>query len=113
MHRIHAKEFTLDDFSHERLLADDMDALRTTIDRLNKNRQAFLETRDKDYWYAMIQLLPSSYNQKRLVKLNYEVCVGIHEFRRHHKLDEWHTFCDWIEQLPLSELITLDFEENE
>lgn len=105
MHKIHAKEFTLDDCSHERLLADDMDTLRRTIDRLNKNRQAFLETKDTDYWYAMIQLLPSSYNQKRTVHLNYEVLRNIYNARRNHKLSEWVELCKRIEDLPYAEVI--------
>lgn len=109
MHKIHAKEFTMDDFSCERMTADGIETLRVVIDQLNRDRQAYLETKDMDYWHDMIQLLPTSFNQKRLVFINYETCVGIHEFRKNHKLPEWHVFCDWIEQLPLSEMITLDF----
>ena len=73
---------------------------------LNANREAYLKTKDKKYWWQMIQLLPSSYNQKRTVMLNYEVLAGIYPMRKNHKLDEWHTFCDWIKALPYSELIT-------
>lgn len=131
MHKIHEKEFTLDDFSHEHLICDwiennvegwteisvsdpdedcghfcsPLDILKFTIDALNSNREAFLQTKDKKYWWQMIQLLPSSYNQKRTVMLNYEVLAGIYPMRRNHKLDEWHDFCRWIEGLPYSEII--------
>ena len=105
MHKIHAKEFTLEDFSCEKLY-DPLGDLRPTIDRLNVYRERYLETKDKNDWWQMIQLLPTSYNQKRTVMLNYEVLANIYKSRRNHKLDEWHTFCDWIEELPYSELIT-------
>ena len=113
MHKIHAKEFTLDDFSHEHLFDEDslgvhvysFDVFRQIIESLNIAREAFLGTNDKRYWWQMIQLLPSSYNQKRTVMLNYEVLANIYKSRRNHKLDEWHIFCDWIESLPYSELI--------
>ena len=156
MHKIHDKEFTLEDFSCEHLIdsvdeeldwefnhevpngvtvwTDDNtgslaitargyyheghsyeDTLLITpkdildmfiIPSLNTNREAYLETKDKKYWWQLIQLLPSSYNQKRTVMLNYEVLANIYKSRRNHKLDEWHTLCDWIEELPYSELIT-------
>ena len=80
-------------------------ALATTIECLNSYRDLYLQTKDKKYWWQMIQLLPSSYNQKRTVMLNYEVLANIYKSRKNHKLDEWHTFCDWIETLPYSELI--------
>ena len=83
-----------------------LDILRCTIEMLNAYRKSYLETKDKQDWWQMIQLLPSSYNQKRTVMLNYEVLANIYKSRRHHKLDEWHTLCDWIEGLPYSELIT-------
>ena len=105
MHKIHAKEFTLEDFSCEKLY-DPIGDLRPTIDRLNVYRERYLETKDKNDWWQMIQLLPTSYNQKRTVMLNYEVLANIYKSRRHHRLDEWHTLCDWIEELPYSELIT-------
>ena len=105
MHKIHAKEFTLEDFSCEKLY-DPIGDLRPIVDRLNVYRERYLETKDKNDWWQMIQLLPSSYNQKRTVMLNYEVLANIYKSRRNHKLDEWHTFCDWIESLPYSELIT-------
>ena len=105
MHKIHAKEFTLDDFSYEHLYAPLQD-LRPTIDLLNMYRERYLETKDKNDWWQMIQLLPSSYNQLRTWDLNYAVLKNIYHARKDHKLDEWHTFCDWIESLQCSELIT-------
>lgn len=83
-----------------------LDILRCTIEMLNAYRESYLETKDKQDWWQMIQLLPSSYNQKRTVMLNYEVLANMYKSRRNHKLDEWHTFCEWIESLPYSELIT-------
>ena len=112
MHKIHAKEFTLDDFSHEHLTPWNETVLGNTIVELNANREAFLESKSKDYWWQMIQLLPSSYNQKRTVMLNYEVLANIYKSRRNHKLDEWHVLCDWIEKLPYSELIIGEKEES-
>ena len=117
MHKIAEKEFTLDDFSHEHLFhnvndtetwldIDFFNVLDNTIFYLNKARELYLKTHDKKYWWQMIQLLPSSYNQKRTVMLNYEVLANIYKSRRHHKLDCWHTLCDFIEELPYSELIT-------
>lgn len=113
MHKIAAKEFDVNDFSHEHveeLTGDEYNMsygmLLRTVDILNYYRQKYLETKDKVYWWQLIQLLPSSYNQRRTVMLNYEVLANIYKSRRNHKLDEWHTFCDWIESLPYSELIT-------
>lgn len=121
MHKIAEKEFTLENFSCEHLLSywgeekvnptiiypcTPMQHLNQTIACLNVCRKKYLETKDKKYWWQMIQLLPSSYNQRRTVMLNYEVLANIYKSRRNHKLDEWHTFCDWIESLPYSELIT-------
>ena len=116
MHKIQAKEFTLDDFSYEHLLDNSLDALVNVIDILNYHREAFNTYEDeyahdkKDYWWQMIQLLPSSYNQKRTVHLNYEVLGSMYHQRRHHKLDEWVEFCDTIKTLPYSEFITREFE---
>lgn len=112
MHKIHAKEFTLDDFRCEYLYLPLQD-LRPTIDLLNTYRERYLETKDKSDWYQIIQLLPSSYNQRRTVMLNYEVLANIYKSRRNHKLDEWHVFCEWIESLPYSELITDGGAESE
>ena len=131
MHKIADKEFTLEDFSCEHLnnepyhrdwiesaVVDEditssdkvwmtpLDILRCTIEMLNDYRERYIETKDKNDWWQLIQLLPSSYNQRRTVMLNYEVLANIYKSRRNHKLDEWHTFCDWIESLPYSEIIT-------
>ena len=114
MHKIHAKEFTLDDFSHEHLLDDAIryngyvptSVLECVIGALNEFRELYLESKNKVYWWQMIQLLPSSYNQKRTVLLNYQVLKNMYHARKNHKLDCWKTFCDWIESLPYSELIT-------
>jgi hypothetical protein len=133
MHKIADKEFTLEDFSYEHLgvptfaineKGEDVpvvqnlweESLKRTINDLNIARNFYISSNEpglkKQYWWQMIQLLPSSYNQKRTVMLNYEVLVGIYKWRRNHKLDEWHTFCDWIEELPYSELIT-GYKEEE
>lgn len=141
MHKIHAKEFTLEDFSHEHLIVggdlmkehDDLTyasyipipehdgvhclwspshVMKVVIMALNANREAYLKTKDKIYWWQMIQLLPTSYNQRRTVMLNYEVLTNIYHSRKNHKLDEWHTFCEWIESLPYSELITGEVKEK-
>ena len=121
MHKIHAKEFTLEDFSCEHLFDtpesefnDSMDVLKEVIDILNLYRDHFVKNpRRKDYWWQLIQLLPSSYNQRRTVMLNYEVLANIYKSRRNHKLDEWHVFCEWIENLPYSEFITGGEVESE
>ena len=102
MHKIHAKEFTLDDFSHEHLYSP-LNDLKPTVDLLNVYRERFLDTKDKEDWWQLIQLLPSSYNQRRTWDLNYAVLRNIYHARRNHKLDEWHTLCDWIETLPYAE----------
>ena len=127
MHKIHSKEFTLDDFSHEFLFYEAKNCLKETIRVLNMYRDVYLnggkilgtndiysdpfEPKNKDIWWQMIQLLPSSYNQKRTVNLNYEVLHDIYHARKNHKLDEWHAVCRWIEDLPYSELITGKTEE--
>lgn len=108
MHKIHAKEFTLDDFSIEHLTMDSEIVLDSVIAYLNAKRTDFIETNDKGSWWQMIQLLPSSYNQRRTVMLNYAVMKNIYHARKGHKLDEWNQFCQWIEGLPYSELITRD-----
>lgn len=105
MHKIHAKEFTLDDFSHEHLTDGNLNWLSATINVLNDNRIQFVKTKEKYFWWQMIQLLPSSYNQRRTVMVNYEVLRNMYNARKAHKLDEWHTFCTWVEVLPHSELI--------
>ena len=108
MHKIQAKEFTLNDFSHEHLIS--LKVLNYTISKLNYYRGMYIKTKDKDYWWGMIQNLPSSFNQKRTVHLNYEVLGTIYHQRRHHKLDEWVEFCNTIKTLPYSEFITMEFE---
>ena len=113
MHKIHAKAFTLNDFSTEHLDYIGLETMRVIIRRLNRNRTLFNETKDKVYWWQMIQLLPSSYNQKRTVHLNYEVLGAIYHQRRYHKLDEWHIFCDTLETLPYSEFITREFGDKD
>ena len=106
MHKITDKEFTLDDFSHEHLGFQSVRVLKDTIKVMNDFREEFIKDHEKENWWQLIQLLPSSYNQKRTVMLNYEVLANIYKSRRHHKLDEWHTLCDRIESLPYSALIT-------
>ena len=129
MHKIADKEFTLEDFSYEHLYAEDeiegmyysttaeeeftsTDVLKVVIESLNNYRKMYLATKDKKDWRQMIQLLPSSYNQRRTVMLNYEVLANIYKSRHNHKLDEWHIFCDWIEKLPYGQLITGEFDKN-
>lgn len=119
MHKIHEKEFTLEDFSTEHLYPEVREAFENTIIKaLNEARRMYNFLSDtpskKDAWWQMIQLLPSSYNQKRTVMLNYEVLVGIYKWRKNHKLDEWRTLCEWIETLPYSEIITAELlkEDN-
>lgn len=107
MHKIHAKKFEREDFSTDHLIPRMKEVLDVTIANLNACRGNFLETQDKKWWWQMIQLLPTSYNQKRTVQLNYAVLRNIYHSRKNHKLDEWHTFCRWIEGLPYSELITM------
>lgn len=106
MHKIQAKEFTLEDFSTDHLSQTNLIIMKMVVDALNNARLDFLSQKDKRDWWQMIQLLPSSYNQKRTVQLNYAVLKNIYHARRNHKLDEWHTFCHFIESLPHSELIT-------
>lgn len=106
MHKIHSRDLTLDDFSCERLDPFALQILRLAVKNINTNRGLFVSTGNKQYWDNMIQLLPSSYNQLRTVMMNYEVLAGIYKYRKDHKLDEWHTLCDAIRQLPHSELIT-------
>lgn len=126
MHKIHDKEFTLDDFSCEhlsqyeddmwlevsdtseesKLIFDSVEVLSLVVSALNRARSLYLETKEKKYWWQMIQLLPASYNQRATLDMNYETLRNIYKWRKNHKLDEWHEFCEWIESLPYSELIT-------
>ena len=105
MHKIHANEFTLEDFSCEHLSEPSLKNLRSVIKCMNDYREEFLKDKDKHNWWQMIQLLPSSYNQRRTVMLNYEVLANIYRSRINHKLDEWRDFCEWIKTLPYSEII--------
>ena len=111
MHKIQAKAFSRDDFSHDHMSGVALACLDTTISCLEERRQKFLETKDKSYWYDMIQLLPSSYNQLRTVTMNYENLMNIYYARRFHKLDEWHVVCDWIESLPYAKEFILEAKE--
>ena len=123
MHKIADKEFEFRDFSHEKLINSlsmeiqeqhivysPMQVLAITIKCLNSYRELYLRTKDNKYWWQMIQLLPSSYNQRRTVMLNYEVLANMYKSRKNHKLDEWHVLCDWVKILPYSELITGEFD---
>ena len=112
MHKIHAKEFTFDDFSCEHLNRFNRNLLGWVINNLNTSRTNYIKTKDKEEWLQMVQMLPSSYNQKRTVTMTYEVLVGMWRDRRNHKLAEWHVLCDWIESLPYSEIITLKEKTN-
>ena len=114
MHTLHKRELTLDDFSHEHLTGDGLSSLESIIGQINFARQAFIETKDKSYWQEMIQLLPSSYNQLRTWDLDYETLISIYFQRRHHKLEEWRQFCDWIRKLPYMEefISVLDKKEE-
>ena len=116
MHKIHAKEFERGDFSYEHLFDSMIGDVKTlpievldyTIDGLKMCRERYLETKDKEYWWQMIQLLPSSYNQKRTVQLNYQVLKSMYFARKDHRLDEWHTLCEWMEGLPYFKDIVLE-----
>lgn len=114
MHKITEKEFVLNDFSHEHLFIDDeaIDFLKHLVSGLNFYRAKYIQTKNKDYWWQIIQLLPSSYNQRRTVMLNYEVLANIYKSRKDHKLDEWRDFCKWIKTLPYSELITGEYDNG-
>lgn len=100
MHKIHSKPFEMDDFSHDHLTENGLKVLRVLVDEMEKIRLEYVETKDKALWYDLIQLLPSSYNQMRTCTLNYETLINIYKSRKHHKLDEWRSFCEWIETLP-------------
>ena len=114
MHKIAVKEFTLEDFSHEHMDTVTLDTLNYVIIQLEYDRLHYLKTKNKKYWWQMIQLLPSSYNQRRTVMMNYEVLANIYKSRSNHKLDEWSIgFMNWIKTLPYSELITGEFKEDE
>ena len=100
MHKIHSKPFEIYDFSHDHLTENGLKVLRTLVDEMEKIRLEYVENKDKALWYDLIQLLPSSYNQMRTCTLNYETLINIYKSRKHHKLEEWRSFCEWIETLP-------------
>lgn len=109
MHKIHSKPFSIDDFSCDHMTDGTKKFMETVVAELENIRLRFKETKSKDDWYDMIQLLPSSYNQMRTCTFNYETLINIYRARKNHKLAEWHTFCDWIETLPYAEqLITFE-----
>lgn len=100
MHKIHSKPFEIEDFSHDHLTENGLKVLKGLVDEMEKIRLEYVETKDKALWYDIIQLLPSSYNQMRTCTLNYETLINIYKSRKHHKLEEWRSFCEWIETLP-------------
>ena len=112
MHKIASKPFELDDFSHDHMNEKALESLKSVIAVLEELRLEYVETKNKDVWYSMIQLLPSSYNQMRTCTLNYETLMNIYYARRNHKLEEWHTLCDWITTLPYAKELILAVEEN-
>ena len=112
MHKIQSKAFELDDFSHDHLTKDSLEFMGVIIDRLESIRQKFVAEKKKEDWYDLIQLLPSSYNQMRTCTMNYETLVNIYFARRNHKLQEWHTFCHWIESLPYAKELIIAQEEE-
>ena len=112
MHTIHKRPLVLEDFSHEHLGKRGMAHLLRTINEINYHREMYLEQNDKLSWWQMIQLLPSSFNQKRTVMMSYEVLTNIYRWRKDHRLDEWHTLCDWIRGLPCAEIIMMEEEDT-
>ncbi len=109
MHKIHSKPFSMDDFSVDHLTPSSYGFMETIVQKLEEIRLSYIETKSKETWYDMIQLLPSSYNQMRTCTFNYETLINIYRARKAHKLQEWHTFCDWIQTLPYAaELITFE-----
>lgn len=113
MHKITSKPFELSDFSVDKMNEEGIKAMEAVIDTLEDLRQKYLETKDKELWYTIIQLLPSSYNQMRTCTLNYETLCNIYYARRNHKLDEWHTYCDWIEELPYFKELFINEDEKD
>ena len=113
MHKIHAKPFELSDFSHEKLTDRGLRALEDLIAVMEQYRTEFIATKDKTAWYSMIQLLPTSYQQMRTCTMNYETLVNIYYARKNHKLEEWHTFCDWIRTLPYADQLILGLDPED
>ena len=112
MHKIASKPFELSDFSHDHMNEKALASLKQTIEVLEELRQEYLETKDKEVWYSMIQLLPTNYHQLRTCSMNYETLMNIYYARRHHKLDEWHVVCDWIASLPYAKELILSVEQQ-
>lgn len=112
MHKIHSKPFELTDFSHDHLSIDALGALTAFMNFMEQKRLSYVESKDKQDWYDLIQLLPSSYNQTRTVTMNYENLLNMYYARRNHKLEEWHTYCDWILTLPYTKELFLDTQEE-
>lgn len=112
MHKIHSKPFSMDDFSTDHLTADSLAFMETVVERLEQVRLKYMETKSREDWYDLIQLLPSSYNQMRTCSFNYETLVNIYYARKNHKLAEWHEFCDWIETLPYGKELIICREET-
>ncbi len=112
MHKIHSKPFDIEDFSHDHMTPDTLLFMDTVVERLEQIRLKYMETKSKEDWYDMIQLLPSSYNQMRTCTMNYETLINIYYARKNHKLQEWHTFCDWIRSLPYAEELIIAAEED-
>ena len=113
MHKIHSKEFSIEDFSHDHLTEEGMESLKRTVEDLERIRLRFLEEKNKEDWYTIIQLLPSSYQQMRTCTMNYESLINMYFSRKSHKLEEWHTFCDWIRTLPYAKELILAEKESE
>lgn len=112
MHKIHSKPFEMEDFSHDHMTEETLEFMGAVVERLEQIRLNYLDTKDKKHWYDLIQLLPSSYNQMRTCTLNYETLINIYYARRGHKLEEWHTFCDWIKTLPYGEELIVAKQEE-
>ena len=113
MHKIHSKEFSIEDFSHDHLTEEGMESLKRTVEDLERIRLRFLEEKNKEDWYTIIQLLPSSYQQMRTCTMNYESLINMYFSRKSHKLEEWHIFCDWIKTLPYAKELILAEKESE
>ena len=113
MHKIHSKEFSIEDFSHDHLTEEGLESLKRTVEDLERIRLRFLEEKNKEDWYSIIQLLPSSYQQMRTCTMNYESLINMYFSRKSHKLEEWHIFCDWIKTLPYAKELILAEKEAE
>lgn len=113
MHKIHSKPFSIDDFSHDHMTADTLEYMEQVVERLERIRLKYMDGKNKEDWYDMIQLLPASYNQMRTCTMNYETLINIYYARKNHKLAEWHSFCDWIAGLPYAKELIIAAEPEE